>query len=126
MQYDPKLKKAMEEIKAIMHDAGIGGVVILHRPGFVEYLNKIDPPYACINIDNLSTLKIRAKKDMYAGGAEERNQVLADTANLLATVNHQLRNSLEAWAEIERIYTDHVGPHDHTSGSATSHEQQNN
>jgi hypothetical protein len=46
MQYSPKLKKAMEEIKAIVKKYDIGAAVVLHAPGFSEYLNHIETSYS--------------------------------------------------------------------------------
>lgn len=43
MQYDPKLKKVMEQIKGILKDNDITGFVVLHSPGFSEYLNHVQP-----------------------------------------------------------------------------------
>lgn len=50
MQYSPKLKKAMEDIKKILHENDIAGFVVLHTPGFSEYLNRVDPSYSCAKL----------------------------------------------------------------------------
>lgn len=46
MQYSPKLKKAMAEIKAIADKYDIAAIVCLHTPGHGEYLLKVDPLYS--------------------------------------------------------------------------------
>lgn len=51
MQYSPKLKNAMEEIKAILKKHDIGASVILHTPGFTEYLNHVDTSYSCLTFE---------------------------------------------------------------------------
>jgi hypothetical protein len=48
MNYSPRLKKIAEEIKAIYEKYDIGGLTILHEPGYVEYLFKLDPSYTAI------------------------------------------------------------------------------
>lgn len=50
MQYSPKLKKAMEEIKKIVKKYDIGAMVILHTPGFSEFLNHVDPSYSVVQV----------------------------------------------------------------------------
>ena len=42
MQYSPKLKRVLAEIKAILDKEDIAGSIVLHTPGFGEFLLKID------------------------------------------------------------------------------------
>lgn len=115
MQYSPKLKKAMEEIKAILKKHDIAGSVILHTPGFSEYLNHIEPSYSLMWFEN-GRCRIKAKKD---------NKHLADTVNMIhhfGTISGQqalaymdLEDQLKAQMDI-----------DHGPGNHTDHNQQNN
>lgn len=41
MQYNPKLKKAADEIKLILQKYDIAANVILHTPGHSEYLYRL-------------------------------------------------------------------------------------
>jgi len=66
MQYSPKLKVAMEEIKAILAKNDIAGMVLLHTPGHGEYFIKVDPTYSCAFIEN-EKLRIRSKLAEYGG-----------------------------------------------------------
>jgi hypothetical protein len=50
MKYSPKLRTAMEEIKAVIKKHDIAGVVVLHTPGYGEHFIKIDPSYSCAKI----------------------------------------------------------------------------
>lgn len=47
MQYSPKLKKAMEEIKTILKKYDLGAMVVIHTPGHSEFVLKVDPSYSC-------------------------------------------------------------------------------
>lgn len=132
MQYDPKLKAAMEQIKTIMKNNDIGGVVILHRPGFVEFLNKINPAYSCakweLGTDGHEVVGARflAKKSMYPGGAEERERVVANTANLLENMVDIMGKLWLEWDEINKMFVKAVGPFEHTHGNMSTHIEQNN
>ena len=50
MKSSPKLKKAMAEIQAILKENDIAGFVVLHTPGFSEYLNHLETSYSCAKI----------------------------------------------------------------------------
>lgn len=71
MQYSPKLKKAAEEIKEILLKYDIAANVILHTPGFSEYLLHLTPTYSCAWIENGDN-----------GNEAMRNQKIADTLNM--------------------------------------------
>lgn len=60
MQYSPKLKKAMEEIKRILKDHDIAASVVLHTPGHSEYYLRINPSYSCATL-NKGELRVKAK-----------------------------------------------------------------
>lgn len=72
----------MEEIKDILSREDIAGVVILHEPGAVEYLVKIDPTYSCAKLKD-GKLLMKTKADEFGGDKSKRNKVIADTANML-------------------------------------------
>lgn len=49
MNYSPKLRQAMAEIKAVLEKHDIAGLVVLHTPGYGEHLIKLDPSYSSLN-----------------------------------------------------------------------------
>ncbi len=124
MQYSPKLKKAMEEIKAILIKHDIAAVVVLHSPPFSEYSTHINPSYSCASfVDNV--FRVRAKAEDFGGNVEIRNQKLKDTANMLhhlSTVGKQISSGL---AEVSEQVDKHLDA-EHVGGSHTSHTQQDN
>lgn len=80
MQYSPKLKVAMEEIKEVLKKNDIAGFVVLHTPGFTEFLNHIEPSYSCAKPEK-EGIRFRAKSAEL--GKEKVNQLAADTYNMI-------------------------------------------
>jgi hypothetical protein len=126
MQYSPKLKKAAEEIKAILKKHDIGAYVLLHTPGFSEYINEISPSYSCARFDNslegagLTGVRFKAKASELPGGAAEREQKIADTDNFLL---HMVTGTASAFKMFDTVYQSFekaTGGHDHTKGGHTS------
>lgn len=123
MQYSPKLKNAMEEIKAVIAKYDIAAVVVLHEPDFVEYFTKIDPSYSCASFIE-GGVRVRSKAEDFGGDVEIRNQKLKDTANLLQSLSTVgMKNTLEL-AEISEQIDKLLGS-EHYGGDHTSHRQQN-
>jgi hypothetical protein len=124
MQYSPKLKIAAEEILAILKKHDIAAVVVLHTPGFSEYIFKIDPTYSCANVTN-NRLQIKMKLEHYQNDRKLRDQFVSDTVNMVTHLMDitgmmaaQLVNAskaIEEQVEITRYGSGH-----------TSHDQQNN
>lgn len=85
MDFNPKLKNAMAEIKAILDKHDIGGLIILHIPGHGEHLIKIDPSYSCAFIDNtpgIQGVRVRAKLSDYSGDSLKLKNKVEDTVNM--------------------------------------------
>lgn len=80
MQYSPKLKKAMKEIKGILEKNDIAGFVIIHDPGFVEYLNHLSPSYSCIRVER-GALRAKLKSSELPPGKAEK--IAGDTNNMM-------------------------------------------
>lgn len=85
MQYSPKLKTAMEEIKAILSKHDIGAMVILHTPGYSEFLNKLNPTYSCI-IQDGDHIRFKSKLADYGGDKKAWEKKTTDSLNLLQCV----------------------------------------
>ncbi len=126
MQYSPKLKKAMAEIKKVLDEYDIAGSIVIHTPGFSEYLDHLTPSYSCAKMEPNGTLRIRAKKEDYHGDVKLRDEKIRDTSNMLHHMSVEVRRSAEVYERIsdhlDRIVNaEHLGP-----GNQTSHNQQNN
>jgi hypothetical protein len=85
MQYSPKLKAAMEEIKAIIRKHDVAAFVVLHEPGFSEYFTEISPSYSCAKFEaGGSAIRIKAKvEEDFGGHVEAQQAALHHTSNML-------------------------------------------
>lgn len=121
----------MQQIKNILIANDIAGVVVIHTPGYNEYLNHLSPSYSCIEPDysvnkddkRLSGFRIRAKSSEI--GKEKVIQLVGDTANMLVGLNEVTGIIVMQNIELEEAMAKHVDilrkPGDHTS-----HTEQNN
>ncbi len=125
MQYSPKLKKAISEIEEILRKHDIAGLVVLHTPGFSEYIHHITPSYSCAKINGLTnSLELKAKKIHFSNETERINK-LGDTANMFRLLSETAGlctvNLMESSQEIDRV----VGA-THGGTTHSSETEQNN
>ena len=115
MQYSHKLKKATEEIKAILIKYDIAGSIVLHSPGFSEYLNHISPSYSCLKFDG-DNLRIKTKGYTKEQVRDTVNMIthFGDTCGRVAMNYFELKDKLKKHMD---IYED--------DGRHTSHTEQN-
>lgn len=122
MQYSPKLKKAMEQIKDILKENDIAGFVVLHTPGFSEFLNHFETSYSAAKfMDGGVRLKINSKEI----GIDRARIVARDSLNMMT---HFAKNTSEhaiLYMDAEKILKDKFGGED-LPGESSSHIQQNN
>ena len=124
MQYSPKLKKAMAQIKTILDENDIAGSVVLHTPGFAEYLIKVDPTYACTKVEG-DMVRIKAKLVDFNGDKEAWSKKITDTVNMLECLAESNgRNALNIYSVLDELNK----KLDIESGTSshTSHTTQNN
>lgn len=121
MQYSPKLKRVMQEIKDILSREDIAGHVVIHEPGYSEYLLKVDPTYSCAKIRG-NRLEIKAKKDDFLGDTDRQSKVIGDTVNMVTHLCSSLCKGAGLMMNLESILktkididTDHGGDTDHTT-----------
>jgi hypothetical protein len=126
MQYSPKLKMAMEEIKAILKKHDIAGMVILHTPGFTEYLNKIDPSYSILKIKDGEGFSFNAHSNHFGGDKEKRDKAAADTRNMIEHFTEFTGRQFMMYNQIAKAIDERFGKWDQEGGEHTSHTQQNN
>lgn len=82
MPYDPKLKEAAAEIKAILNKHDIAGYISLMSESHSEFLMEIDPPWSCVQWEDKSNgkLRIKASKEMYG---DKQDHVISSTAHMI-------------------------------------------
>lgn len=61
LDFSPKLKNAMEEIKQIINKYDIGGLIVLHSPGYGEHYMKLNPSYSALEIKPREGIIMRGK-----------------------------------------------------------------
>ncbi len=125
MQYSPKLKKAMMEIKQVLMKYDIAGTAVIHTMGHAEYLNHITPSYSCAKIDERTgRFELKAKRVHFSNDAERQNKLTA-TSNMLKLLSEiSGRNVLSLMQASEA--TDNFLNAEHGDEGHTSHSTQNN
>lgn len=94
MDYSPKLREAMEEVKAVLKKYDIAATVVLHTPGYAEYLHALSPSYSYVSTD-AETIRITTKK---SDSLEVKQEKLTNSANMLKILcdtNKMLYRNLE-------------------------------
>lgn len=121
MQYSPKLKVAMEEIKSILKKNDVAGLVVLHTPGFSEYLLNIDPSYSIAWIENGKGLRVKTNPQ---DPPEIKKQKVTDTANMFEHLSRvggmQVMHLIDMNMLLQTKLDVKHGP-----GSHTGHSEQN-
>lgn len=123
MDYSPKLKSVMEQIKTILKENDVAGFVLLHTtPSHSEYLNYISPSYSCAKFEG-SNVRFTAKVSEV--GKEKAHQQKADTYNMITHFSDVIKIHALFYADIKdelgKILGGEGGDFTHTS-----HSQQNN
>lgn len=130
MQYDPKLKKAMEQIKAVLEEHDIGASVVLHSPGFGETFMKVDPSYSCAFIqedtEGRQGVRVRTRlQEDYNGDAAKRNKAQEDTVNMFSIMSEQVGKQALNFMEVMKLLESKFEI-THTDGGFTSGNTQSN
>jgi hypothetical protein len=81
--YSPKLREAMARIIAILNEQDIAGYVVLHEPGFAEYLLAVEPSWSCLRMIGEVGIRLRSKLEDYGGDKERQHLEIEATTNLL-------------------------------------------
>lgn len=125
MDYSPKLKTAMSEIKGILSRYDLGAVIVIHEGHHSEFVVKIDPTYSCAKIVN-GGVRLKAKlQEDFNGDKVKMQKVLTDTSNMLMHLGIKTGELSIQLLEASELMDKHVQA-EHTKGKNTSHEQQNN
>jgi len=112
----------MEQIKQILQENDIAGFVVIHTPGFSEYLNKLDTSYSAARLEN-DGIKFRIKSAEI--GKEKAKQMATDTVNLFTHLAKQVGHHAMFYLEAEKMLIERYNPEDFP-GNETSHTEQNN
>ncbi len=122
MQYSPKLKKVMEQIKDILKENDIAGFVVLHTPGHSEYLNHVTTSYSCATVLP-EGVRLRLKGSEV--GKEKAQQLANDTFNMITHMSRAISENAMLYIDChEQLKKKWDGIE--FDGGHTSHDQQNN
>lgn len=124
MQYSPKLKKAMEEIKAVIKKHDIAGMVVLHTPGHSEYFIALSPSYSCAKVEH-GQVRVKAKLTDFGGDKKEWTLKVTDTSNMLNLIGEVAGRTALTIMELSKQVDKAVNA-EHTGGGHSSHTEQNN
>jgi hypothetical protein len=124
MQYSPKLKAAMDDIKDVLKRYDIAGFVVIHTPGFYEYLNYLTPSYSCAKLEN-GEFRVRLKEAELPGGSKQAEQMAADTFNMVTLLTDTIAQHAAGYMEFQSMLQEHWNG-SHGDSTHTSHDQQNN
>lgn len=124
MQFNPKLKKAAEEIKLILKKYDLAANIILHTPGHSEYLLEITPSYSCAWLEN-GIVRFRARKEDYNDNAMIRDQKIANTLNMFRLLGDTAGQNALALLNVADEFDKRIGA-DHGDTEHTAHTTQNN
>lgn len=123
MDYSPKLKSVMEQIKTILKENDIAGFVVLHTtPNYSEYLNYVSPSYSCVKFEG-SNMRFTAKASEV--GKEKAHQLQADTYNMITHFADVIGMNALNYMKVKDALQERLSGEDGDS-SHTSHSQQNN
>lgn len=124
LQYAPKLKKVMEEIKTIINRQDIAAFILLHSPGYTEYYNKVNPSYSCALIEG-DQLRVRIKQSELPGGKEQAQKLAEGTYNMITLMTDMLVQHAHGYLQLQESLKDKWGGEE-GPGNQSSHSQQNN
>jgi hypothetical protein len=126
MNYSPKLKVAMEEIKGILAKHDIGGSIVLHTPGFGEHFIKIDPSYSGMKFEHHGPEQaVRIKIKASEMGKDHANKVATDTCNMSHILTTLVGNHAMMLIEMDETLEKHFDS-DHKGGGHSSNQSQMN
>lgn len=108
LNYSPKLKEAMAEIKAILTRHDIAGHVLLHEPSFSEFLLAIDPSWSILRIQGNNMIRVRSNlQEDYGGDVEAQHRDAVATANLVRHFADMLARDAGVFERLNAILGKH-------------------
>jgi hypothetical protein len=85
--YDPALKAAVKEIKAILKDLDLGAVVLLNSPHYAEYLTHF-PQWSCLQMQGDGEVRMYAKRDDFPSLEDQKACIECSTGMIMVTIDH--------------------------------------
>lgn len=125
MQFSPKLKKAAEEINRVLLRHNLAGFAVLHTPGFIECITKLDPTYSCCRV-NGDKLILKVRLEDYNGNIAAWKKSTEDTGNMLRSISLEVSHRLLPLIQLSELFDEQADAQHSDSGGKSSHTTQNN
>ena len=93
-----------EEIKPILKKHDIAAFVLLHEPGFTEYLNAVSPSYSCAVVEP-GGIRVRLKGAEV--GKEKAKQLADGTYNMITHLAMVMAKHAMMYMDAEKALTKH-------------------
>ncbi|MGH8587370.1 MAG: hypothetical protein ACREWE_14710 [Gammaproteobacteria bacterium] len=111
LPYSPNLKEAMAEIRAVLTKHDVAAYVLLHEPGFSEFLMAIDPSWSVMRFDNSDPkglgIRFRAMLEEFGGDREAQRLAVEGSVNLVIHFWESLLRDAEVMHRLERMLREH-------------------
>jgi len=107
-EFNPKLKMIAAEIKKILVDNDVAGVVHLFIPGATEWTMHISPSFSCISLNATNQLKIQPPIEDPAN-PEYHKRKIADTVNMVANFRLNTGKVSMTFTQAEITVRNHFG-----------------
>lgn len=125
MDFSPKLKRVTALIKKILEKEDIAGFVVLHTPGYSEYLHHITPSYSCLKVAGNGGIRITSRLADYNGNVQKKRKKETDTSNMLALLSTTAGVQTMHLLDLSRIVDDAVGAEHEDLGHRPDNYQDN-
>lgn len=105
--YSPKLDKALKECSEILKRHDLAGLIVLHNPGGIRSLLKVDPSYSCCR-ETADKITVSARRSDFKTqqefestllGTHQMMKMISDTAIDLTYPYYVRAEELEAKLE---------------------------
>lgn len=114
----------MAEIRAVLLKHDIGGYILLHEPGFSEYLMQIAPSWSVMHIEQAGHggfgIRFRALLAEFGGDREAHKRAVEDSVNMVVHFQDGLLRDAETMKRLEIELREHFEITE-TGGVPTAH-----
>jgi len=95
---DPKLQKALDEVKQVMHRYGLAGACMLVSPEEAAFVYGLHAPWSAFRYDADAPLKFRIKAKTSETGKEETKRRIEGALHTICTLS-DFGEQTTAWME---------------------------
>lgn len=112
----------MAEIKKLLEENDVAAFVVLHTPGFAEYMNHVRTSYSCATIER-NGIHFRLKEEEV--GKEKAKEIASNTFNMVNSISRLVAMHSVMYIEADKFLADRWNGIAFL-GEITGNEEQNN